>query len=78
MTNEEIQGNLASMSELAHAHNIRVVLASVTPISSYHVSSPVAVPQTTTRPMARIQALNAWIRSYAAGTTTSIWTIFQR
>src|SRR5262249_18182550 len=28
MTNEEIQGNLASMSELAHSHNIRVVLAS--------------------------------------------------
>jgi len=23
MTNEEIQGNLASMSELAHAHNIK-------------------------------------------------------
>src|SRR6187431_1039508 len=28
MTNEEIQGNLASMSELAHAHNIKVVLSS--------------------------------------------------
>ena len=44
MTNEEIQGNLASMSELAHAHNIRVVLASVTPVSAYHVASPAAVP----------------------------------
>src|SRR5690349_24155359 len=31
-TNEEIQNNLASMSELAHANNIRVVLASVTPV----------------------------------------------
>jgi len=28
MTNEEIQGNLATMSELAHAHNIKVVLSS--------------------------------------------------
>src|SRR5438128_8406098 len=27
MSNEEIQGNLASMSELAHSHTIRVVLA---------------------------------------------------
>jgi lysophospholipase L1-like esterase len=66
MTNEEIQGHLASMSELAHAHNIRVVLASVTPVSAYHTASPAAVPQTTARPMARIQALNAWIKSYAA------------
>src|SRR5262249_54591502 len=65
-TNEEIQGNLASMSELARAHGIRVVLASVTPVGAYHASSPAAVPQTTARPMARIQALNDWIKSYAA------------
>jgi lysophospholipase L1-like esterase len=64
--NEEIQGNLASMSELAHANNIRVVLASVTPVSRYHMASPSASPQTTLRPMARIQALNDWIKSYAA------------
>src|SRR5207245_2064336 len=61
MTNEEIEGNLASMSELAHAHNIKVVMASVTPISAYHVGPPPAVPQTTSRPMARIRALNDWI-----------------
>jgi len=66
MTNEEIQDNLASMSELAHAHDVRVVLASVTPVSAYHVASPNGVPQTTARPMARIQALNKWIQSYAA------------
>jgi lysophospholipase L1-like esterase len=66
MTNEEIQGHLASMSELAHAHGIRVVLASVTPVSAYHTASPSAVPQTTSRPMARIQALNDWIKTYAA------------
>jgi lysophospholipase L1-like esterase len=66
MTNEEIQGNLASMSELAHANNIRVVLASVLPVSAYHVASAAAVPQTTARPMARIHALNDWVKSYAA------------
>jgi lysophospholipase L1-like esterase len=66
MTNDEIQGNLASMSELAHARNIRVVLASITPVSAYHLASPGAVPQTTLRPMARIQALNKWIQTYAA------------
>ena len=66
MTNEEIAGNLASMSELAHAHNIGVVLASVTPVSAYHVASPAAVPQTTLRPMARIQALNDWLKTHVA------------
>ena len=66
MTNEEIQGNLASMSELAHAHNIKVVFSSVTPVSEYHVANPRIPPQTTTRPMARIKALNDWMKSYAA------------
>jgi lysophospholipase L1-like esterase len=65
MTNEEIQGNLASMSELAHAHDIRVVLASVTPVSASHMASSAAVPQTTARPMTRILALNDWIKTYA-------------
>ena len=65
MTNEEIQGNLASMSELAHAHNIKVVLASITPVSEYHVR-PNTAPQTTARPMDRIKAMNDWIKSYAA------------
>jgi lysophospholipase L1-like esterase len=55
MTNEEIQGNLASMSDMAHAHNIKVVFASVTPVSEYHVRG---TPQTTTRPMERIKAMN--------------------
>ena len=66
MTNEEIQGNLASMSELAHAHTIKVVMSSVTPVSEYHVANPRAVPQTTARPMERIKALNEWMKSYAA------------
>ena len=66
MTNEEIQGNLASMSELAHAtrhqgrarqHHCRRVRT--TP-------PPTRIPQTTLRPMARITAINDWIKSYAA------------
>jgi len=67
MTNEEIEGNLASMSELAAANRIRVVLASVTPVSAYHVASASAVPQTTARPTARIHAVNDWLKAYAAG-----------
>jgi lysophospholipase L1-like esterase len=62
MTNDEIQGNLASMSDLAHAHNIKVIFSSITPVSEYHVRG---TPQTTTRPMERIKAVNDWIKSYA-------------
>ncbi|HEX2445084.1 MAG TPA: SGNH/GDSL hydrolase family protein [Vicinamibacterales bacterium] len=67
MTNEEIQANLASMSELAKANGIRVVLASVLPVSAYHHKpGDPAPPQTTRRPMDRIKALNDWVKSYAA------------
>jgi lysophospholipase L1-like esterase len=65
MSNEDIEGNLASMAELATANGIKVVLASITPVSGYHVA-PNAVPQFTRRPPARIQAVNDWIKSYAA------------
>ena len=65
MTDEEVEGNLASMAELAKAHGIKVIMASITPTSAYHVGAN-GVPQTTTRPMARIKAINAWMQKYAA------------
>jgi lysophospholipase L1-like esterase len=65
MTDEEIQANLASMAELAKANRIRVVLSSILPVSAYHTAAN-GVPQTTSRPMARIVALNTWIKQYAA------------
>ena len=66
MTDEQIEGNLASMAELASANGIRVVLSSITPVSQYHVAGPNAVPQTTQRPPARVRAINDWMRQYAA------------
>jgi lysophospholipase L1-like esterase len=66
MTDEQIEGNLASMAELATANGIKVVLSSITPVSNYHVPNPNAVPQTTQRPLARVRAINDWIRQYAA------------
>jgi lysophospholipase L1-like esterase len=63
MSNEEIQGNIQSMAELAKAHGIKVVLSSITPTGAYHATG---VPQSTTRPMSRIKAINAWMKSYAA------------
>ncbi len=59
-TLEEIEGNLASMAELAQANGIRVVLASVMPVCDY------IGPQTTRRPPEKIVALNTWIKDYCA------------
>ncbi len=55
-TNETIEGNLASMSEMAKSAGIGVILASIL---------PVAASQTTARPMTRIREINNWLRSYA-------------
>ena len=63
-TDEDIEGYLEAMAELATAHGIEVVLASIMPVSEYHVAA--GVPQTTTRPMARVKAVNAWMEKYAA------------
>jgi lysophospholipase L1-like esterase len=65
MTDEEIEGNLASMAEIATANNIKVVFSSILPTSSYHVTGNLA-PQTTQRPLARIRAINDWMKKYAA------------
>ncbi len=59
-TMEEIEGNLASMAQLAQANNIRVVLASVMPVCDY------IKPQTERRPPDKIVALNAWVKDYCA------------
>jgi lysophospholipase L1-like esterase len=56
---EMIEDNLASMTELAQAHGIRVVLGSVLPVFDYPWRRGLA-------PADRIVALNAWMKSYAA------------
>jgi lysophospholipase L1-like esterase len=65
MTDEEIQGNLTSMAEIGKANGIRVVFSSILPVSAYH-TAPNGVPQTQARPMARIKAINEWMKKYAA------------
>ncbi len=66
-TDEEIEGTLQSMCEIARANGIKAVLASLLPVGSYHVPpGPTSVPQTTLRPMERIRALNDWLKKYAA------------
>ena len=56
MTLEEIEGNLMSMAELAKANGIKVVLASVMP-----VTDAIRRRQSAAR-LKRFSALNAWIK----------------
>jgi lysophospholipase L1-like esterase len=66
ITPEETEGNLASMAELARAHGIRVVLASVMPVSNYaHERDEKAADMRIKRPPEQILQLNAWIKKYA-------------
>jgi len=58
-TLEEIEGNLASMAELAAADHIRVVLCSVMPAFDFPWSPGM-------NPAPKVLALNAWMKSYAA------------
>jgi lysophospholipase L1-like esterase len=59
---ETIENNLAAMAELARGDNIRVILASLTPVCDYHEKTP----QTERRPPAKILELNRWIKDYCA------------
>jgi lysophospholipase L1-like esterase len=62
-----IQDNLASMAELARANGIRVVLASVLPVSDYDRDAQgELLLRTRCRPPAQILALNDALRRYAA------------
>ncbi|HEU0277415.1 MAG TPA: GDSL-type esterase/lipase family protein [Rhodanobacteraceae bacterium] len=54
-----IENNIASMADLARAHGIAVVLASVLPASHFFWNPKV-------KPASAIRALNDWIRAYAA------------
>ncbi|VXC99159.1 SGNH/GDSL hydrolase family protein [Sphingomonas sp. 8AM] len=61
MTAEQTKANLMSMAELARAHGIRVILASIPPADHFPWRAGV-------EPAPRIVALNAWMKDYAART----------
>ena len=66
-TMDAIQDNLASLAELARAHGIRVILASLLPVSDDKKdASGVALTRTRQRPTATIRELNRWLAGYAA------------
>jgi len=61
--NEDIEANYASMAELARAHHIRVVFASLLPVNNYTDN---AKESFALRPRERILALNTWLKDYCA------------
>ena len=61
-----ISGNLAMMAELAQAHKIRVILASVLPVNDYNKSANPQYERTRFRPPNLIRQLNDWMKGYCA------------
>lgn len=61
--NQDIEANYASMAELARAHDVRVVFASILPVHNYTHD---AEESFALRPRDRILALNGWLKDYCA------------
>ena len=59
MTLESTENYFISMTDMARANNIKVVLSSLTPVCDY------IKPQTAQRPPEKILALNGWLKDYA-------------
>jgi lysophospholipase L1-like esterase len=59
VTIETVQGNIQSMAELARAHGIKVIIASIPPAKAFPWSPGKA-------PAPQIDAMNAWLKAYAA------------
>jgi lysophospholipase L1-like esterase len=63
MRNEDIEANYASMAELARANGVRLVFSSVLPVHNYTEKSKDFFAQ---RSLARILALNDWLKDYCS------------
>ena len=63
MSNETIEANLVSLSQLAHVNGIRLVFASILPVHNYTPKSQDFFAQ---RPGQRILELNKWLKDYCS------------
>jgi lysophospholipase L1-like esterase len=59
-----IEDNLLMIADLCDTYKIKVIFASVTPVSDYHKAENTSYERTTTRPPIFIKALNEWIESF--------------
>ncbi len=58
-----IENNYSMMADLADRHNIKMILASVLPVSDYHKDQNPAWEHTVNRPLVLIRALNDWMKN---------------
>jgi len=61
-----IEDNYTMLADLASANRIKVIFASVTPVSDYHADANPAYERTKSRPLAYIRALNEWLERLCA------------
>lgn len=59
-----IQDNLTMIADLAEAHGIKPLFASLLPVSDYHKDKNPAWERTRLRPPATIRELNAWLEGF--------------
>ncbi|MBN8732375.1 MAG: hypothetical protein J0L64_17670 [Acidobacteria bacterium] len=60
-----INGNIEMIAELCAYNKIRLIIASVLPVSDYHMHVNPAFEMSKRRPPAQIEAINTWARTYA-------------
>jgi lysophospholipase L1-like esterase len=65
---EDIEANYASLAELARAHSIKVIYASVLPVHNYTPRSQDLFAQ---RSPVKILALNRWLKNYCASASNA-------
>jgi lysophospholipase L1-like esterase len=59
-----IQNNLTMIADLAEAHKIKPLFASLLPVSDYHKDQNPQYEQSKRRPPATIREINAWLASF--------------
>jgi lysophospholipase L1-like esterase len=62
----QTEDNLSVMGDIAKAHGIKPIFASVLPVSDYHKDADPRYEMTKSRPLATIQLLNRWIQGHCA------------
>lgn len=61
-----VESNLTAMCDLADFHHIKVILATVLPVSDYHKNENPAFEVSKVRPPEQIRTLNSWIQTFCA------------
>ena len=62
----DIESNYQTLADLAGAYKIKVIFASLTPVSDYHKDQEPSYERTLQRPPAQIKALNEWLQVFCS------------